>query len=73
MIPILQVKFYHLQKKRILVADKMLDLVQSRKHESLKHLSTVYLAQNLGSRLRNKRHQSRSVPLWYTLPSAFRR
>ena len=29
-------------KKRILVADKMLDLVQSRKHESLKHLSTLY-------------------------------
>ena len=29
-------------KKRILTADKMLDLVQSRKHESLKHLSTLY-------------------------------
>ena len=49
MILILQVKFYHLHavtwkcmKKRILMADKMLDLVQSRKHESLKHLSTNY-------------------------------
>ena len=29
-------------KKRILTADKMLDLVQSRKHKSLKHLSTIY-------------------------------
>ena len=29
-------------KKRILMADKMLDLVQSRKHKSLKHLSTFY-------------------------------
>ena len=41
-------------KKRILKADKMLDLVQSRKHESLKHLSTLYsqlyMAQNLGTK-----------------------
>ena len=29
-------------KKRILKVDKMLDLVQSRKQESLKHLSTLY-------------------------------
>ena len=49
MILILQVKFYisspvtwKCMKKKILTADKMLDLVQSRKHESLKHLSTLY-------------------------------
>ena len=62
-------------KKRILTADKMLDLVQSRKHESLKHLSTLYselswlkiwdMALDYGIR--------GSVPLWYTLQVTFQR
>ena len=62
-------------KKIFLVADKMLYLVQSRKHESLKHLSTLYselswlkiwdMAQDYGIR--------GSVPFWYTLPTTFQR
>ena len=62
-------------KKRILTADKMLYLVQSRKHESLKHLSTLYSVLSwlkiwdmaLDYVIRG------SVPLWYTLRTAFQR